>query len=126
MAYDEQLAGRVRDCIRGGPGFTEKAMFGGLGFLLRGHMCVAVWKDSLVVRVGPDAYDAALRSPFVREFDITGRAMTGWVLVGPEGVADEADVQEWLGRAVAFVDTLPPKSPKPSSRAPRRRRRTSS
>src|SRR5438477_13084612 len=86
MAFDESRAARIRDALRRNKDVEEKKMFGGVGFLLHGNMLVGVWKDSLIVRLGPDNYDDALLEPHVREFDITGRAMKGWVLVGPEGV----------------------------------------
>jgi len=88
---------------------SEKKMFGGIGFLLNGNMCVGVWKDSLIARVGPDQYEAALEQPFVREFDITGRAMKGWVLVTSEGLADDDSLKEWIDQAAAFVSKLPKK-----------------
>lgn len=81
-------------------------MFGGIGFMLNGNMCVGVWKESLIVRIGPEQYEAALQQPFVGEFDITGRAMRGRVLVAPEGVNDDEKLQEWIWRAEKFVGTL--------------------
>ena len=84
-------------------------MFGGIGFLLNGNMLVGVWKDSLIVRVGPDDGEEALREPHVTEFDITGRAMKGWVLVAPEGVEDDGQLSVWIQRAVKFVGKLPAK-----------------
>lgn len=109
MGYDEQLAARTRPLISRRRGFSEKKMFGGLGFLLDGHICVGVWKESLIVRVGPDQYEQALREFAVREFDITGRPMTGWVLVAPEALADPDDLRGWVRRGIDFVRTLPPK-----------------
>jgi hypothetical protein len=82
-------------------------MFGGLGFLLRGHLCVGVWKSSLVARLGAEQGEQALQEPHVRAFDITGRAMTGWVLVEPQGVADDDRLGEWVRRAARFIGTLP-------------------
>jgi TfoX/Sxy family transcriptional regulator of competence genes len=84
-------------------------MFGGVGFLLNGNMLVGVWKDSLIVRLGLDNYDDALLEPHVREFDITGRAMKGWVLVEPEGVEDDDQLKDWIERALKFVKALPKK-----------------
>lgn len=107
MAYDSRLADRLRDRIRRRRGWTEKAMFGGLGFLLHGHLCVGIWRDSLIARVGLDEYAAALREPCVREFDITGRSLTGWVLVEPAGLQDDAELSGWLERCIEFVRTLP-------------------
>jgi TfoX/Sxy family transcriptional regulator of competence genes len=109
MPFDESLAARVRLLLRRRRGFSEKKMFGGVGFLLNGNMCVGVWKEFLIVRVGPDAYDDALAEPGVREFDITGRSMTGWVMVEPDGVESERKLSEWVQQAVDFVEGLPKK-----------------
>ena len=84
-------------------------MFGGIGFLLNGNLLVGVWKDSLIVRLGPEEGEQALKEPHVSEFDITGRAMKGWVLVEPEGVEDVKALTVWIGRAMRFVRTLPAK-----------------
>ena len=84
-------------------------MFGGVGFLLHGNMLVGVWKDSLIARLGPDEGDLALLERHVKEFDITGRAMKGWVLVEPGGVAGEDQLADWIGRAATFVGKLPAK-----------------
>ena len=110
MAFDESLAARIRDTLARNRGVEEKKMFGGVGFLLHGNMLVGVWKDSLIVRLGPDNYDDALREPHVREFDITGRAMKGWVLVEPEGVEDDEQLTAWIQRAKEFVGMLPGKT----------------
>jgi TfoX/Sxy family transcriptional regulator of competence genes len=109
MAFSESLARRVRDVLASKRGVEEKKMFGGVGFLFHGNMLVGVWKDSLVVRVGPEDYKAALEQSFVNEFDVTGRAMTGWVLVAPEGLDDDAQVRDWIARAEKFVSRLPAK-----------------
>ena len=106
MSYDESLAARVRKLLSRRRGFTEEKMFGGVGFLRQGKMCVGVWKEFLIVRVGPDAYNAALAESFVKKFDITGRAMTGWVMVLADGVAADDDLQAWLERAQRFVASL--------------------
>jgi hypothetical protein len=109
MSYDESLAARVRLMLPPKSGFVEKKMFGGLGFLLHGNMCVGVWKEFLIVRVGPDAYDDALAKRFVNEFDITGRAMKGWVMVEPEGTDTDDELSEWVQKAITFVRGLPKK-----------------
>lgn len=109
MAFDEALAERVRELVRRRRGFTEKKMFGGVAFFLSGNVCVGVWKEFLIVRVGLDAYENALDEPFVKQFDITGRAMRGWVMVHREGVEDADDMRSWIEQAVKFVRTLPPK-----------------
>jgi len=97
------------DAVTERKGVQEKRMFGGVGFLLHGHMCVGVWKDSLVARLGPEQGEGAMREPHVKAFDITGKAMTGWVLVGPQGVAGDDQLKDWVRRAVGFVETLPAK-----------------
>jgi TfoX/Sxy family transcriptional regulator of competence genes len=109
MAFDETLAGRIRDALARSCGVEEKKMFGGVGFLLDGNMLVGVWKDSLIVRLGPERGDEALLEPHVKEFDITGRAMKGWVLVAPEGVEEDDQLKDWIERAMKFVTTLPAK-----------------
>ncbi len=109
MAYDEDLANRVRERLANEDAVTEKAMFGGLAFLLAGNMAVGLNKDDLMVRVGPEASDAALAEPHVRVFDMTGRPMKGWVLVAPEGTRSDADLAAWVRRGVDFARSLSPK-----------------
>jgi hypothetical protein len=84
-------------------------MFGGIGFLLNGNMLVGVWKDSLIARVGSDEYEHAVLEPHVKRFDITGKAMKGWVLVKPQGVVEDEQLNEWIQRALKFVRKLPTK-----------------
>lgn len=109
MAYDEDLAARIRDTLARAKGVTEQKMFGGLCFLLNGNLLVGVWKDSLIARLGRTEAGAALAEPHVRVFDVTGRPMRNWVMVGPEGVEDDGQLADWIGRATAFVETLPAK-----------------
>ena len=109
MAYDETLAGRIRQALSRKKGIEEKKMFGGIGFLLRGNLLVGVWKDSLIVRVGDEQGEDALREPHVREFDFTGKPMKAWVLVAPRGVEDDEQLSGWIQRAVQFVGKLPAK-----------------
>lgn len=109
MPYNEALAERIRHLLVRRKNVEEKKMFGCIAFLLNGNVCVGIGKDSLIVRVGPKQYFDALKEPFVREFDITGRAMTGWVTVGSERIEDDDQLQEWTDRAVKFVKTLPTK-----------------
>ena len=84
-------------------------MFGGLAFMTSGNMLVGVIGEDLICRVGPHAMDDALALPGARVFDLTGRVMTGWVLVDGEAVAEDDALAEWIGRADRFVATLPPK-----------------
>ncbi len=109
MAFSGLLVERIREALRPQPGIVEKRMFGGVGFLLRGNLLVAVWNDSLVVRVGAEHGVTALNEPHVRPFDVTGRPMRGWVLVAPEGIEVDQQLHEWIERALQFVRTLPRK-----------------
>jgi TfoX/Sxy family transcriptional regulator of competence genes len=109
MAFSEALAQRIRQRLARRKNVEEKKMFGGVGFLLNGNLLVGVWKDSLCVRLGPEQAEEALPEPHVKEFDITGRAMNGWVLVEPGGVTDDDQLKRWIQRAVNFVGKLPKK-----------------
>lgn len=109
MAFNESLAARIRDALARKKNVEEKKMFGGVSFLLNGNMLVGVWKNSLIVRLGPEAGDDALLEPHVREFDITGKAMKGWVTVEPEGLEDDGPLKNWIQRAAKFVGKLPGK-----------------
>ncbi|HKA08126.1 MAG TPA: TfoX/Sxy family protein [Gemmataceae bacterium] len=109
MAFDEILAERIRQRLARRKGIEEKKMFGGVGFLLNGNMLVGVWKELLIVRLGTEDGDEALKEPHVRVFDITGRPMSGWVLVEPAGIADDGALGAWIERAMKFVRTLPAK-----------------
>src|SRR5205814_4447844 len=109
MALSESLAERIRDALARKKGIEEKKMFGGVGFLLNGNLLVGVWKDSLIVRLGPEEGDEALKEPHVSEFNITGPSMKGWVLAAPEGVADDDILNGWIQRAMKFVAKLPTK-----------------
>jgi TfoX/Sxy family transcriptional regulator of competence genes len=109
MTYDETLAARIRAALARKKNIEEKKMFGSVGFLLHGNLLVGAWKDSLCVRLGPEQAEEALPEPHVKEFDITGRAMKGWVLVEPEGVEDDDQLKDWIERALKFVKTLPAK-----------------
>lgn len=106
MAFDEVLADRLRDLL---PDATEKRMFGGVAFMERGNLVVGVLGDELIARIGPEAAPAALEEDGVRVFDITGRPMRGWVMVGPDGLGEEEDLDEWVRRCRAFVGALPAK-----------------
>ena len=110
MAYDEALADRIRDVLAGhGDRVREQKMFGGIAFMVDGHMTVGVVSDELMARVGADGEDDALAQPLARTMDFTGRPMTGFIQVSAAGVAAEDDVKAWVGRALAFTTTLPPK-----------------
>jgi TfoX N-terminal domain len=110
MAFDETLAARTRKALGKRAGLTEKQMFGGLAFLLRGNMAVGVHASEMIVRLAPEETDAALAERHVRVFDLTGRPMKGWVLVESAGIASDAALQRWVERGVKFAASLPAKS----------------
>jgi hypothetical protein len=110
MAYDKDLANRVREELAGEAGVTEKAMFGGLAFLLHGNMAVSVsGRGGLMLRVGPDATDETLSRPHTQLVEMRGRPMRGWIRVAPEGIKTRRQLGAWVRRGVEFSRTLPPK-----------------
>jgi TfoX/Sxy family transcriptional regulator of competence genes len=109
MAYDETLARRVDELLDDEPDLTEKKMFGGLAFMINGNMAVGIGGDSLIVRIGLDAFEAALAEPGVEEFGDSGRPMRGWVLVSPDRLADEPALASWVNRGRGIAKSLPPK-----------------
>lgn len=109
MAYDEGLAERIRDFIRHRPNLAERKMFGGLAFMLNGHMFVGILGDTLMARIGPAQYPDALRQAHTREMDFTGKPMKGFVFVAPEGFEADSDLERWIDLCVKFVEILPPK-----------------
>ncbi len=110
MAYDEELAHRIREQLAEEDGLGELPMFGGLAFLLHGNMAVAISsRGELMVRVGPEGADDALSRPHARAAVMGSRAMRGWVVVASEGLARTRGLREWVRRGVAFARGLPPK-----------------
>ena len=107
MAYDEDLANRLRELLAGEDAITEKKMFGGLAFLLQGNMCVsASGQGGLLARIDPDDTDAALARPHVSLMEMGKRTMAGWIRVAPEGVRTKRDLAPWVKRSVAYARTL--------------------
>jgi hypothetical protein len=109
MPFDDVMAARIRARLAGMPGLVEKKMFGGVCFILNGNMACGVHKQSMIVRVGLNEHEAALKRPHTRIFDLTGKPMSGWVMVDAPGVEVEADLADWVERGLAFAATLPPK-----------------
>lgn len=110
MAFDEELADRIRETLaEADVPLDERRMFGGLAFMVRGHMTVGIVGEELMVRVGKDAHEAALAQPHARPMDFTGKPMTGFVLVGPPGFDEDADLRDWVQRGLDFTGSLPPK-----------------
>jgi TfoX/Sxy family transcriptional regulator of competence genes len=116
MPIDERLAHRIREYLAPKPGFSERRMFGGLCFLLRGHMAAGVVGNTLMLRVGPAQYQEALAQPHAREMDFTGRPLKGMVYVDEAGVRTGPALARWLDRAVTFVSSQPPKPAKATAR----------
>lgn len=110
MAYDEELAHRVREQLAHEDGLSEMAMFGGLAFLLDGNMAVAVSsRGGLMVRMGPDAAQEVLDKPHVSAMHVGVRPMRGWIRVEAEGLRTTRQLAAWVRRGGAFARTLPPK-----------------
>ncbi len=109
MAYDEHLASRIRKALSRHEGLTEKKMFGGISFMIRGNMCCGVVRNDLVVRVGPEQYEEAVMEPHARPMDFTGRPLKGFVYVGPRGHRSDEALAKWLKRGVDLTASLPPK-----------------
>ncbi|WP_433658497.1 TfoX/Sxy family protein [Nocardia sp. CA-128927] len=113
MAYDEELADRIRLMIKPGPELSERKMFGGLAFLIGGNMAVAAsGQGGLLVRVDPKESDELLGIEFVRPMVMGGRDMVGWLRVTPDAADDDAVLREWVDRGVDYARTLPPKKKK--------------
>lgn len=119
MAYDPDLARRIREALDGRPGVSERAMFGGLAFLVDGKMFVGVQDSTLMARVGPERHRDALAVPHVREMDFTGRPMKGYVYVDPPGLRDDKDLKAWVQWCAGYVSALPPKKVRKSKAAKR-------
>jgi TfoX/Sxy family transcriptional regulator of competence genes len=109
MAYDEELAERVRDLISARADVTERKMFGGIAFMVAGNMACGVLGDELIVRLGDEEGEKALAEDGVRPFDFTGKAMKGIVYVSPERTSDDAGFAEWVEAGADYAASLPPK-----------------
>jgi hypothetical protein len=109
MPYDPGLAQRLADLLEGRPGFQQKKMFGGIGWMLFGNMCVGVYREWLIARVGNEAAAQILGNAHVKPMDITGKPMKGWTMIAPEGLEDDRDLARYVDLATAFVMALPRK-----------------
>jgi TfoX/Sxy family transcriptional regulator of competence genes len=109
MAYDHRLADDVRARIGSRSDLTEREMFGGIAFMIRGNMAVGVSGDGLMVRVGKEAHDDLVTEPGARTFDMSGRPMRGWLAVSTEGIASDASLDSWVARGISYAESLPPK-----------------
>ncbi len=110
MAYDEELASRLRLAVKGRDGLSEKNMFGGLAIFLNGNMTVGLTnKDELMLRVGKDHYETILEMEYAKPMTFTGRSMKGFVFVEPEGFETDGELEGWVDLAFSFTKTLPKK-----------------
>ena len=109
MAFDNHLADRLRALLSSQRGFSERKMFGGIAFMVNGHMCCGIVKSDLMLRLGGDAVADALKRPHARPMDFTGRDIKSMIYVGPEGFDTDAALEEWVDLALRFVRSLPPK-----------------
>ena len=109
MAYNETIDIRIRKIISHWPNTDSRKMFGGVCHLLDGHMFCGVHKDYLILRLGTERADMALKSKNVKAFDITGKPMKGWVMVANQGIETETELRDWIVQARKFAESLPPK-----------------
>lgn len=110
MAYDADLADRIRDVIQGESGLTERRMFGGLAFLIQGHMAVsASGQGGLLLRINPAETASLLDEPHVRRVEMRGREVDGWLRVEPEALKTEDNLRRWISHGITYARTLPPK-----------------
>lgn len=110
MAYDVQLADRIRSALETEMGLAEKRMFGGLAFLIHGNMAVAAGgQGGLLLRIDPAQADSLTAEPHVRRFEMRGREMNGWLRVDPEAVVSDEDLRRWVAQGITYARSLPPK-----------------
>lgn len=109
MAYDERLAERIRSILARRQRLTQRKMFGGIAFMLNGNMCCGVHGDDLIVRIAREEHPAALKRPYARPFDLTGKPMMGFVLVAAKGYRAEDALREWIAMGVRCAQSLPAK-----------------
>lgn len=109
MAFDEQLAERIRQQLGQRPGVTEKKMFGGLAFLVNGNLACGVHGSEMIVRLDPKQTEQTLSKPHTRVFDLSGRPMKGWILVQPKGLTTKAALAKWIQTGLKYAASLPPK-----------------
>lgn len=121
MSFDNKLADRIRKTLEGIHGVSERKMFGGLCFLLGGHMCCGIVGRQLVARVAPDGYDRVLGRPYVQPMDFTGKPLRGFVYVMPDGLKAPRALNNWVGEGVRYARSLPKKgTARGKKRGPRR------
>ena len=123
MSYDEKLADRVRTALGRHGAVSERKMFGGLAFMVGGHMACGIVGKELMVRVGPERYEEALSRPHARPMDFTGKPLRGMVYVGPRGLRSRPALTRWVDLAVNVAQSLPPATRTAGSARTRKARR---
>lgn len=109
MSYDQNLATRIREYFKDHDGIEEREMFGGLAFMIGGHMCVGANDHRLMARVGPDSYEHVLENMYATIMDITGKPLKGFVFIEPEATESDEELHKWIELCENFVNTLPPR-----------------
>lgn len=109
MAYNQELADRMRQILKSERAVVEKGMFGGIGFMVNGNLACGVHKQDLIVRLGQDDFTASRKKPHVRVFNLTGRPMNGWLMISARAYASEKDLRGWVAKSLAHAGSLPPK-----------------
>jgi TfoX/Sxy family transcriptional regulator of competence genes len=122
MAYDEKLERRIAAALEHeGTAFEQKHMFGGVAFMVRGHMAVGIVKEDLMVRVGPEGHDASLGEAHTRPMDFAGRPMKGMIYVSPDGTKSDESLARWISVATSYAKTQPIKEKKPKKKAAKKK-----
>ncbi len=116
MAYDEGTEARIDEAIEGWEQYEKKHLFGGICYLTSGNMAFGIWRDYLIVRCGAEQHEECLRQKNVKEFDVTGKSMSGWVMVAPEGIEEDSALKKWIETGADYASSLPPKGPKQGRR----------
>jgi hypothetical protein len=109
MTFSERTVYQIRRVMKNTPGLSERHMYRGVTFMVKGNMCCGYLDEQLVVRLGPDEYEVALRQPHVHPMDFTGRPLPGFVFVDRKGFSSDRTLKQWIDRGMSFVSTLPPK-----------------
>jgi hypothetical protein len=116
MAYDEGTEARIDEIMEEWEGYEKKRMFGGICYLKSGNMAFGIWRDHLIVRCGSDRHEECLRAKNTKVFDVTGKPMSGWVMVAPEGIEEDRELEKWLRTGDIFASSLPAKGLKQAKR----------
>jgi hypothetical protein len=112
VAYDQGLEARIDEIVDGWEDYEKKKMFGGICYLRSGNMSFGIWKDFLIVRCGSERHTECLSQKNVKPFDITGKPMSGWVMVAPEGLEEDDELEGWIKKGAGFAESLPRKKVK--------------